>query len=324
MKTVAEWGEVRLIEALRRLFDRPDGPNVLLGNGDDAAVLQCKRPFAWTIDSVVEGVDWLPGATPDKAIGHRAAAVNLSDLAAMGARPVALLLALELPPDTTVTSVLQAAQGLVELADRHGAQVLGGDVGLSPGPQRWTVTAIGECEQAAMTRSAARVGDAVWLAGEVGLAALGLHALRKSPPPPFAQPAIQAFLWPQPRTVEGRSLARGGVQACIDVSDGLGLDAQRLAKASGVALHLDLPRPPWLTDAAEAGWRELGADWRQACASGGDDYALLVTAPPGLDLRDGYGIPLQRIGRVLDGPPGHVELRVDGQVVAPGGWLHGG
>jgi thiamine-monophosphate kinase len=318
--TVAELGEVALVAALKKIFGPSTHPAVELGIGDDAALLRSRHPLAWTIDSVVEGVDWLPASTPSKAIGHRAAAVNLSDLAAMGARPVALLLALELPPHTPVRSVLAAAKGLAELARAHKADVIGGDVGFSPGPQRWTVTALGEIDAQPLLRTAARPGDDVWLVGDVGLAALGLHALKLGNTADFTNLAVQAHLWPQPQIELGKFMARSmGRVACIDISDGLGLDARRLALASGVALALDLPRPDWLTPAAEAQWLSLGADWRQACASGGDDYALLVATAPG----SGFDSFAKKIGHVCAGPAGDVELAVGGVTMDPGGWLHG-
>lgn len=319
MSTVGHLGEAKLVAALADIFSTAHHPGVTTGIGDDAAIVQSRRPLAWTIDSVVEGVDWLPEHTPPRAIGHRAAAVNLSDLAAMGASPVALLLALELPPDAQVEPLLEAARGLHDLAQRHGAAVVGGDVGFSPGPQRWTVTALGETQDTTLFRNSAKPGDEVWLVGEVGLAALGLHALRKGCTEAFAKPAIEAHLWPHPQVELGKHMARCvGRVACIDVSDGLGLDALRVARASGVALDLHLPRPTWLTDQTERHWQALGADWRQACASGGDDYALLVATHPGSSFESFA----RKIGMVRAGEPA-VTLTVDGVAMDPGGWLHG-
>lgn len=330
MTTVADMGELALLIELRRRFLRPPDPRFLVGNGDDAAVIVPTGPVALTVDSVVAGVDWLPGVTPPEAVGHRAAAVNLSDLAAIGARPTCLLLALELPPDADVEAILRGADGLAHLADRFGAEVIGGDLGLSPGPQRWTVTAVGELPGQPLRRDAAVARDVVWLVGEVGLASLGLQWLQHAAHavvPDWARAAVHAHLWPEPMVAAGLLLGTAGVRvAALDVSDGLSVDAARMARQSGVALALDVARPPWLSEAAASGWRGLGADWRVACAAGGDDYALLVAAPPELDvaaLLAPCGVAVQIIGRVLSGPAGHVDLRVAGEPMAAPGWLHG-
>ncbi len=309
-------GERAVIGQLRALFDAPRA-DVLVANGDDAAVWQPDGPVVATVDSVVAGVDWLEGRTPAAAIGHRAAAVNLSDLAAMGARPRLLLLALELPPDHDVDALVAAAAGLQALAAQHGALVVGGDFGLSPGPARWTVTALGTLAGPPLRRDGARPGDALWLFGAVGLAALGLAALQAGDDQPLA---IAAHLWPQPLVTLGLALQRAGVRAAIDVSDGLGLDAQRLAQASGVDLVLDLPPPTWLSPPLVAWLALRRLDWRTAMAAGGDDYALLCAAPPGLDLTDLGGL---RIGDVQAGT-GQVVMRIAGKSVTVQGYCHGG
>ena len=329
----AELGELALIQQLRQLFDRAL-PHVVVPNGDDAACLRTRGLTVATVDSIVEGVDWLPDATPPDAIGHRAAAVNLSDLAAMGATPTALLLALELPPDAQVADVLAAAAGLAALADRHGVAVVGGDLGFAPGPQRWSVTALGEVEGQPLRRNAARPGDRLWLVGDVGRAALGLELLRAAGSaaavaPGWAQACVQRHLYPQPLVAAGRALqAAGGRMAAIDISDGLGLDARRLAAASDVTLDLALPQPAWLGAAALHDCERLQLDWRAACASGGDDYALLVAAPPDTDIAGllqaaGVDAAVQRLGHARAGEAGAVHLTVAGRVMAPGGWAHG-
>lgn len=338
MTRVGEVGEAHLVARLRAVLDRPR-PDLLLPNGDDAACWQAHGPVAATVDSVVAGVDWLPGRTPARAIGHRAAAVNLSDLAAVGAQPRALLLALELPPDQDLDELLAAAEGLAALADRFGCSVVGGDVGLSSGPARWTVTALGDLVGPPLRRDAARPGDRLWLVGEVGLAGLGLDLLRQNLSHPATAPLVERHLWPIPRVEAGLRLARAGVRlAALDVSDGLGLDAQRLAQASGVALALEVPAEAGPDPAARQACEDLahrtgaGLDWRAAMASGGDDYALLVAAPPELDVAawlaadpDAPKSPETHcwpVGRVLAGPPGTVTLQIAGQPVAGGGWLH--
>lgn len=330
MTRVDTLGEMALVARLRAVLDRPS-PRLEVQNGDDAAVWVPRGRVVACVDSIVEGVDWLPGKTPPRAIGHRAAAVNLSDLAAMGATPGALLLALELPPDADADAVVEAAAGLASLAADHGAVVIGGDVGVSPGPARWTVTALGDLEGPALRRDAGRSGDGVWLFGSVGRAAIGLDVLRTDA---GCQPSgglcgcVDAHRWPAPLVSSGIALQRLGLRlAAIDVSDGLGLDASRLAAASGLDLDLTLPRPAWLDRETEEFCTRRGWDWRDACAAGGDDYALLVLAPPGLDLvaamaSDSLPIP-QRIGSACNGE-GRVRLSVAGREVAIDGWRHGG
>lgn len=312
--TVGELGEIALVAQLRALLDR-SLPQVVLGNGDDAAVLRSGGDVVLTVDSVVEGIDWLPHKTPARAIGHRAAAVNLSDLAAMGATPQALLLALELPNTALVSLVLEAAAGLAALADRCGCAVIGGDVGFSPGPARWTVTAVGQLQGPGLRRDCARPGDAIWLVGDTGLAALGLQLLASDRllDQPWMQACVDAHLWPQPQIQAGRALQALGLQlAAIDISDGLWRDADRLARASGVDLHLALETPQSLHRA-----KAMGFDVAQAMAHGGDDYALLIAAPAQMDVAAVVGQSARRIGVARAGG-GAAWVAIDGMDMGQG------
>lgn len=323
------WQEDSLLkDLLRTLGADPEVARqrgVLLGPGDDAAVWQPDGAVVATVDSVVAGVDWLVDRTPAAAIGHRALAVNLSDLAAMGATPRGYLLALELPQETETQDVLAAAAGLRALANRHGAVVLGGDLGCSAGPARWTVTALGTLQGQLLRRDAARPGDRVWLfdaegANGVGAAAAGLAVLQHEGAAPWAAEVIARHRWPQPQVAAGQGLGRLATPvAALDLSDGLVRDARRLAAASGVALELRWPRPMWLTPAVEAFADQHGLDWRQWVASGGDDYALLVAARPDYDLTVLGGL---EVGRAQAGSG--VALWVDGVAVVGDGYAHGG
>ncbi len=333
MITFAAFGEQRLIEAIRARTDATyadwDRSQLPVANGDDGAVWLPRGPIVATVDSIVAGVDWLEGPTPPAAIGHRAAAVNLSDLAAMGARPGVLLLALELPGDTDIEELLESIDGFTALAKAHGAAIVGGDVGLSPGPARWTVTALGWLPGPALRRDQARPGDRLWLIGAVGLAAAGLAALRhgKAPCSPWDVP-IRHHLWPEPLLAASGLLAACGARlAAVDVSDGLQRDATSLAKASGVALALRLSCPAaWPADLLDHA-REIDIDWRLACAHGGDDYALLVAGPADFDVRNclaSIDIAVTELGTALSGPPGEVTLYVGDRLMHAGGFVHGG
>lgn len=331
--SVGQLGELRLLRMLRRIFDlgAQVDPAVQVDNGDDALVWLPRGACVATVDSVTEGVDWLPGLTPDEAIGHRAAAVNLSDLAAMGARPRHLLVALELPKDAPSDQVLRAAQGLAALALRSGCRVSGGDLGFSPGPQRWSVTALGDLQGLALRRDQARPGDHLWLIGDVGRAALGLawlqHHRQRPPHGHWAEPFVAAHWRPEPLNAAGLALQalhdQGMRLACIDISDGLALDAARLCQASRAGAVLQLPAPNWPPEALQ--WaQELRISPAECCGAGGDDYALLVAAPADVELGSLPGLGgAQRVGEVVVGPVGKVFVTVGGQVVAGAGWLHG-
>jgi thiamine-monophosphate kinase len=307
-------GEFELIERyLSRLGARRD--DVLLGVGDDAALLRppAGLELALAADTVVEGVHF-PAGLDAADLGHRVLAVNLSDMAAMGAEPAWALLTLTLPgadPDW----LRGFASGLHELARRHGTALVGGDT--TAGPLTATVAIAGFVPPGqALRRAGARPGDEVWVSGTPGDAAAGLAILQGAldAPGTVAEPLVQRFLRPEPRVSLGLVL-RGVASACIDVSDGLAGDLGKLCQASGVAAEVDstgLPR----SEALRAATDPPGA--RRYALAGGDDYELLFTLPPGTDataLERGSGVRLTRIGRVvagygvnIDGSPAEREL----------------
>lgn len=333
--TLGELGELRVIRALRQVLDRP-AADLVVGNGDDALVWRPDGDVVATVDSIVEGTDWLADRTPPEAIGHRAAAVNLSDLAAMGATPRHLLLAIEAPARLPADVLVRAARGLAALADRWGCTVAGGDFGLVDGPLRCTVTALGSLRGPPLRRDRARPGDTVWVIGSLGEAALGLEVLRRGDQQlAWAAAAVAAHMRPQPQVDAGillQALAATGERlACIDVSDGCVLDAGRVAAASQVGMVLELPAPSW-PPAAEAWCAMHGVQPAALIGNGGDDYALLVCAAASCDLAAWLQMhwplstpapPIARIGRVTVGPAGKVFATVGDHVVSGGGWLHG-
>jgi thiamine-monophosphate kinase len=262
-------------ERLREL--RGDVP---LGIGDDAALLEPPpgRQLVAALDTLVEGRHF-PAGSPPRSIGHRALAVNLSDLAAMGAEPAWFLLALTLP--TADETFLEAfAQGLQEVAAPHGVALVGGDT--TAGPLAVSVQALGFVEPgSALRRSGARPGDLLYVSGTPGDAAAGLAlamgaAAATGLTPEQRQCLLDRFLFPVPRVALGRQL-RGIASACIDVSDGLAADAGKLAAASGCAVVIEVERLP-LSAALRAQAGAAGA--ARLALTGGDDYELCFTVAP--------------------------------------------
>ena len=310
--TVADLGEFALIDAVReRLGPAASGPALLLGSGDDAAVVATAdgRVVA-TTDVLVEGrhfrTDW---STPAD-VGARAAGANLADIAAMGAAPTALLVGLGIPPETEVEWVLGLVDGVAAEASGAGAVVAGGDVVRSD-RLVVSVTALGSLEgRDPVTRSGARAGDLVAVTGRLGWAAAGLAVLSRG----FRSPRVlaDAHRRPAPPYAEGPRAAALGATAMVDVSDGLVADLGHVARASGVGIELSSDAfhvPQELTDTARA----LNADPVHWLLGGGEDHALAATFPPDVDLPMAWSV----VGRVARGD----DVLVDGVPWSgPRGW----
>ncbi|MCX7815832.1 MAG: thiamine-phosphate kinase [Tepidimonas ignava] len=281
---------------------------VVLGNGDDCALLAPAPGMALAVssDMLVAGRHFLPDVDPE-ALGHKALAVNLSDLAAMGARPLACTLALAVPAPPDEDWLAGVARGLLALADAHGCALVGGDT--TAGPLNLCLTVLGEVPPAhASRRSAARVGDDVWVSGALGEARLGLALLRGELDlhGPGAEAAREHLLRPQPRVALGLAL-RGLVHAAVDVSDGLLADLGHILAASGVAAQGDVDA--LLTHTVPPAVRALPPATALTYAlAGGDDYELVFTADPAqreavLAAAQRAGTPVARIGRIVPGAP---------------------
>ena len=282
--------------------------DVLLGVGDDAALLAVPpgRALVAATDTLVEGRHFLTG-TPARSIGHNALAVNLSDLAAMGAEPAWALLSLSLPsPDERWLE--EFSGGLLALADSYDVALVGGDT--VRGPLVVTVEMLGFVEPGrALRRSGARPGDLLYVSGWPGESAAGLAVLRRSGRfEETADPLVRRHLYAEPRVELGRALG-GLASAAMDVSDGLLGDLRKLCAASGVGATLELDALP-LSAALRA--RCTPHERERYVLSGGDDYELLFTVPPGAESRidtldreaaTAGGPRLTRIGRI---EPGHV------------------
>ncbi|HSA68352.1 MAG TPA: thiamine-phosphate kinase [Burkholderiales bacterium] len=304
-------------ELIKRYFDRPPR-RALLGVGDDCALA---RPdpgldLALTTDMLVEGRHFLPDAEP-RALGHKALAANLSDLAAMGATPRWATLALAIP--AADPAWLEAfAAGFYALAERYAVDLVGGDT--TRGERRViSITAIGEVPPGmALERSRARPGDEIWVSGELGGAALGLVH-------PEITEAAKRLHMPEPRVELGARL-RALAHAAIDISDGLASDLGHIAERSQVAAIVEYARIPRPSVFQELGAPELERD---CVLSGGDDYELVFTAPPArraaLDLLAvELGLALTRVGTIEAGS-GLSILDAKGKPIAHrGGFDHFG
>ncbi|MDX6200242.1 MAG: thiamine-monophosphate kinase [Actinomycetota bacterium] len=288
--TARDVGEFGLIA---RVIDRlVQSPAVLLGPGDDAAVVTAPdgRVVAST-DVLVEGVHFRREWSSGYDVGRKAAAANLADIAAMGARGTALLVGLAAPADLPVAWSLELADGLRDEAAVVGASVVGGDVVRSD-TLVVSVTALGDLEgRDPVTRSGARPGDVVVLAGELGQSAAGLDLLVAGA---REGALVDAHRRPTPPYEMGPMLALAGATSMCDVSDGLVADIGHIARASGVHIDLDSADEQFLT--------------------GGEDHSLVATMPAGAQLPVGVRV----IGRVL---AGDAVVTVAG-AAAPGGWDH--
>lgn len=274
-QTVGDIGEHALIQRIRARIPPPPA-FVVVGIGDDAAVVERERNTleVITTDCQVEGVHFDRTFVDPADIGHKALAVNLSDLAAMGAAPRVALLSLVLPPALPVTMVDALIDGLTALAARTRIAIVGGNIARSPGPIIVDVTAIGSVHRRrVLTRGGARAGDDLYLTGTLGGAAAGLRLLRQNAA--SAGPAVDRYRRPEPRTRFGMMLARNrAARACIDLSDGLADGLRQIGETSGLGAVIDADALPL----------ETGSTLSEAL-SGGEDYELLFAVSPKMRSR---------------------------------------
>lgn len=301
-------------ELIRRFFQRPAGAGVDVGVGDDCAVLAPTRGARWLVssDMLVEGRHFLSTVDPQR-LGHKALAVNLSDLAACGATPRGFTLALALP-QADEAWLEGFSKGLLALAEASACPLVGGDT--TQGPLNICVTIFGEAPAGqALLRSGARIGDEIWVSGWLGDARLALEAFRGRVTLGGTDfdAARLAMECPTPRLELGLAL-RGRATAAIDISDGLLGDLGHVLRASrvGARLELDaLPRSSVLAQQSQLLQREC-------LLAGGDDYELVFTVPAGTDVPALAGAtPVTRIG-VIEAEPGLRVVDADGQAVAHG------
>jgi thiamine-monophosphate kinase len=318
--------EFDLITKLERRFSKTS-PSVEVGIGDDAAVVAAGGGIRWalTTDALIEGVHFERRYASARQLGHKALAVNLSDLAAMGASPRHVLIALGLPEDVDEAFIDQLFDGLAALADRHRVSLVGGNISRSP-VLSLTLTALGDLVGPAMERRGGSPGDLLVVTGPVGSAALGLRLLREGRDDLDDEELelVRCHLEPEPKVAVGGAL-RLMATAGIDISDGLAQDVGHLARASRCAARIELAKLP-LSPAYHRLTQGLDDPWLPALA-GGEDYELLLAIPPGM-LRtakmtaNAAGSLLFDIGRLTQGEGVTVVDESGQEREAPMGWQH--
>lgn len=327
-------GELALIETIRRQAGRAEQRAVRLGIGDDCAILRPRPGYeiCITTDLTLEDRHFKRAWHPPESVGHRCLARGLSDLAAMGAEPVAVFLSLAIPARLPAAWVDRFLRGFLSLAKRYKVTLAGGDTAESPavttahdGLISADVVAVGQTPRGqALLRSGAHPGDRIYVTGSLGGAAAELAALEQNPRKfagrTTAEPA-HPHLYPEPRIAVGRRL-RGLATAAIDLSDGLSTDLTHLCEASGVVASIDqaaLPVDPLA---------QQGADAIRRALHGGEDYELLFTAPPGTRIPPKIaGVPVCGIGLIRKRARGSARITLQAinrkQVaLAAAGWQH--
>jgi thiamine-monophosphate kinase len=328
VRTVSELTERELIARIQTRLPSPP-PWLAVGIGDDAAVVEPERNRleVLTVDTLVEGVHFDRAFVPAEAIGHRALAVNLSDLAAMGAAPRLALLAMALPPALPLAEFDAIVSGFAALATQHRLHLAGGNLTRSPGPLMIDVTLSGSAKRRqVLTRAGARPGDELYVSGTIGGARAGLLLLKgtttedtgtngdhssitgKPWPQPVSVPTVvEQYLRPTARVRLGLWLGRNRTAtACIDLSDGLADGVHRIAEASRVGITVDANALP-IDAGARAAFERRGDDALDEAMAGGDDYELLFTVKRRrqrsvLAAARHSGVALTRIGVCTDDP----------------------
>ncbi len=317
--TVADLGEHALIARLRARASAKPRPWITVGIGDDAAVVEPERgaSVVLTTDSLVEGVHFRRDWTPARAVGHKALAVSLSDLAAMGATPRASLLSLALPATLPAQDFDELIEGFIALADASGAPLVGGNLTRTAGPLVADSTVVGSVHpRKILRRSGGRPGDELYVTGTLGAAAAGLAMLvagtARATVSAEETECIERYERPQPRLRCGRAMARArAVSAGIDLSDGLADAARQLADASGVGVVVSADAIP--VDPGVRTWSARhGLDAVDLAVKGGEDYELLLAVRP-------------RSRRAFQAASRHcsrLEMTLIGRLTAePGAWL---
>lgn len=294
---LSDLGEFGLIDRIRTRFPAPEG---VTGIGDDCAVIPQRsgRDTLVSTDMLVEGTHFLRADISPYCLGWKSAAVNVSDIAAMGGRPTATFLSVALPAGLSPDWVEEFLRGYAELSERFGIALLGGDTTASPDRICINVAVLGECPSGhALLRSTARPGDLVCVTGPLGDSAAGLKAILAGlERDADVQALIDRHYLPLPRVAEGQLLAATpGVHAMMDISDGIGSDLGHILDASGVSAAIDVPALP-LSAALRRVCARQGWDAAELAIGGGEDYELLFTCTPEAEI--GLEVPHTVIGEI--------------------------
>jgi thiamine-monophosphate kinase len=335
---LCDLGEDAFLEELQKRLP-PSAPPVRIGIGDDAAALDLPAGESILVssDSLVEGVHFTARSLPPRFIGRKAVAVNASDIAAMGGRPVAVLASLAARRDAEVDALLDLLMGLAGRAGELGASLVGGNLAASPGPLVVDVTILGVSQgRRVLTRKGAALGDGLFVSGRLGASAEGRRLIKERSgagpgtiPSGSLTPAeecLRRHMDPEPRLELGAFLCRSGAAtSCIDISDGLARDLARLCRASAVGAVLEEAALP-IHEGVRVGEGEAGREPLASALAGGEDYELLFTVPDPRRLQDWENpdVALTRIGAVAESGSG-IRLRArDGseRVLAAEGWDH--
>jgi thiamine-monophosphate kinase len=319
-------GEFELLAKLRERLPPPKS-RVKLGSGDDAAVTVPGGATATSVDAVVDGVHFHRGEASPQAIGRKALAAALSDLAAMGAEAGEAYVVLGAPPDLAEAEFEDLLDGLLALAAETGTTLAGGDLTRAPA-LTLAVTVVGHAPQADafVSRAGAEPGDVLVLTGELGAAAAGRLLLDRPQlgdqlDETTAERLRKRQLEPTPRLGSGRALAAAGARAMIDLSDGLAGDSLHVARASGAGLRIDAGSLPLASGVAEVA-AAAGQDPLQLAVSGGEDYELLAALPPSRLEAATHRVAaaaettLTEIGRIIPGEGAELRLPGGGQLEA--------
>jgi len=329
---VSELGEFGLIGLLVDVIDRYGSPelvsskDLLIGIGDDAAAWKCHCSVQLaTTDSLIEDVHFDLRIVTWEELGWKSIAVNLSDIAAMGGIPRYALVSLSLPGDLDTDCVAKLYQGMVDISNRFGVAIVGGNVS-SASKVMITVTVLGELKgKSELTRSAARVSDRIAITGYTGLSAAGLRMLGKGLnfDSETSKLLREAHFKPVPRVEAGQMLLQCGVRAAIDISDGLIADLRHVCEASKVSARIEQESVP-VHSSLRTFFKD---DYQQLVMGGGEDYELLFAANSKVmeKVVKALSCPVTVIGEVIKGLPGQVTITdADGKSISleSGGWDH--
>jgi thiamine-monophosphate kinase len=336
-ETLSDIGEFGLIDRIQDLLQKEglSPPDISIGIGDDTAAFRARAGYELlvTCDAMVEGRHYLPEHISPLDLGRRAMALNISDIGAMGGRPLYALVSLGLKAETPVTDVEDMYRGFIAELNPLEASIIGGNVTKSEHAAFLDITLIGEVEQSRMLRrSTATPGEAILVTGYPGQSAAGLYLLLNAQPAEdlSEHPLVRIFNTPSHRAREGRAIAQSGyASAMIDTSDGFLGDLGHICKESGVGARLIQEKLP-ISDLLREAATQMGRDPFDLALGESDDYELVITCPVGKvdEIRAAVAavseVPVTEVGRITEANHGIMLIQPDGteRAVTPAGWDH--